>query len=113
MVDIDRIASQGIDSDKPKKEEDEKEAGVGSSSTPGLQAIPVNNHGMILCRSLQQYNKYQSELSPENVLLVDYLFYNEFDDVSILSLDPESEDTKNSLSSDFSRLFRAHLCPKS
>ncbi|KMT07911.1 hypothetical protein BVRB_6g146070 [Beta vulgaris subsp. vulgaris] len=90
---IDRIAKQGVDSEEPKKEEDEKKdigdvAGVGSSSAPGVQAISVNNHGLILCRSLQQYNKYPSDLSPENVLLVDYLLYNEFDDVSLLALDP-------------------------
>ncbi|KMT11541.1 hypothetical protein BVRB_5g108600 [Beta vulgaris subsp. vulgaris] len=96
---IDRIAKQGVDSEEDEKEEDEKKdignvVGVASSSAPGLQAIPVNNHGLILCRSLQQYNKYLSDLSPENVLLVDYLFYNEFDDVSLLSLDPEYEATK-------------------
>ncbi|KMT19389.1 hypothetical protein BVRB_1g013850 [Beta vulgaris subsp. vulgaris] len=96
---IDKIAKYGVDYEEPKKEEDEKKdirdvAGVGSSSAPGLQAIPVNNHGLILCRSLQQCNKYLNDLSPENVLLVDYLFYNEFDDVSRLSLDPNFEPTK-------------------
>ncbi|XP_048504246.1 uncharacterized protein LOC109135563 isoform X2 [Beta vulgaris subsp. vulgaris] len=96
---IDKIAKQGVDYEEPKKEEDEKKdigdvAGVGSSSAPGLQAIPVNNHGLILSRSLHQYNKYLSDLSSENVLLVDYVFYNEFDNVSRLSLDPNSEPTK-------------------
>ncbi|KMT19306.1 hypothetical protein BVRB_1g013120 [Beta vulgaris subsp. vulgaris] len=91
---IDRIASQGVDSDKPKTEEDEKEAGVGFSSMPGLHAVPVNNHGIILCRSLQQYNKYLSDLSPEQRLLVDYLFYNEFEDLSFMSLDIDSEEVK-------------------
>ncbi|KMT03657.1 hypothetical protein BVRB_8g189960 [Beta vulgaris subsp. vulgaris] len=93
---IDRVCAQGVgsSSDKAKKEEDEKEARVISSSTPGLHAVPVNNHVIILCRSLQQYNKYLSDLSPEQRLLVDYLFYNEYEDVAFMSLDTDSEEVK-------------------
>ncbi|XP_057249295.1 uncharacterized protein LOC130590765 [Beta vulgaris subsp. vulgaris] len=90
---IDRVCAQGVDSNEPKKEEEEKEAGVCSSSTPGLHVVPVNNHGIILCRSLQQYNKYLSDLSPEQRLLVDYLFYNEYEDVAFMSLDIDSEES--------------------
>ncbi|XP_057248342.1 uncharacterized protein LOC130590289 [Beta vulgaris subsp. vulgaris] len=79
---------------KAKKEEDDNEAGVVSSSTPGLHAVPVNNHGIILCRSLQHYNRYLSDLSPDQRLLVDYLFYNEYEDVAYMSLDTDSEEVK-------------------
>ncbi|XP_057251645.1 uncharacterized protein LOC125499119 [Beta vulgaris subsp. vulgaris] len=93
---IDRIADHGVESssDKAKKEEDDNEAGVVSSSTPGLHAVPVNNHGIILCRSLQHYNRYLSDLSPDQRLLVDYLFYNEYEDVAYMSLDTDSEEVK-------------------
>ncbi|KMS98136.1 hypothetical protein BVRB_4g095240 [Beta vulgaris subsp. vulgaris] len=90
---IDRVCAQGVDSDEPKKEEDEAKD-IGSSSTPRLQAVPVNNHGIILCRSLQQYNKYLSDMSLEQRLLVDYQFYNEFEDLSFMSLDIDSEEVK-------------------
>ncbi|KMS94649.1 hypothetical protein BVRB_016640, partial [Beta vulgaris subsp. vulgaris] len=79
---IDRVRAQGVDSNEPKKEEDEAKD-IGSSSTPGLQAVLVNNHDIILCRSLQQYNKYLSDLSPEQRLLV-----------SFMSLDIDSEEGK-------------------
>ncbi|KAL2934213.1 Protoheme IX farnesyltransferase, partial [Bienertia sinuspersici] len=50
--------------------------------------LPVANCDIIVSRTLQlQRNKYLAELSDQERILADFLFYSEYKDVSILSID--------------------------
>ncbi|KAL2923252.1 Adenine phosphoribosyltransferase [Bienertia sinuspersici] len=53
--------------------------------------LPVTNYDIILSRTLQQQrNKYLDELSHQERVLADFLFYSEYKDVSRLSIDEDN-----------------------
>ncbi|KAL2943651.1 Halomucin, partial [Bienertia sinuspersici] len=62
-----------------------------AESTEGIDSyndLPVANSDIIVSRTLQlQKNKYLAELSDQEHILADFLFYSEYKDVSILSID--------------------------
>ncbi|KAL2925699.1 NUT family member 2F, partial [Bienertia sinuspersici] len=62
-----------------------------AESTEGIDSyndLPVANCDIIVSRTLQlQRNKYLAELSDQERILADFLFYSEYKDVSILSID--------------------------
>ncbi|KAL2938150.1 Sex peptide receptor [Bienertia sinuspersici] len=59
-----------------------------SEAIDSYNDLPVANCDIIISRTLQlQRNKYLAELSDQEHVLVDFLFYSEYNDVSMLSID--------------------------
>ncbi|KAL2904085.1 DNA replication and repair protein RecF [Bienertia sinuspersici] len=59
-----------------------------SESINIYNALPVKNHDIYVFKTLQQQrNNYLEELAFQERVLVDFLFYREYEDVSRLSLD--------------------------
>lgn len=91
-------------------QKDSEEVPVASSSGYQVQperSLPVNNDYGVLCRHLQRHNQYLHFLTQEEILMVDFLFYDQYGDESILSLNPHHEpvysknfDKKSALRSD-------------
>ncbi|KAL2923394.1 Membrane frizzled-related protein, partial [Bienertia sinuspersici] len=59
-----------------------------SETTESYNDLPVENCHIIVSRTLQlQRNNYLAELSDQECVLADFLFYSEYNDVSMLSID--------------------------
>ncbi|KAL2921306.1 Cytochrome P450 72A14, partial [Bienertia sinuspersici] len=59
-----------------------------SETIDSYNDLPVANYDIIFSRTLQlQRNKYLAELSDQERVLADFLFYSEYNDVSMLSID--------------------------
>ncbi|KAL2934043.1 hypothetical protein RDABS01_017162 [Bienertia sinuspersici] len=59
-----------------------------SETIDSYNDLPVGNCDIIVSRTLQlQRNKYLAELSDQERVLADFLFYSEYKDVSMLSID--------------------------
>ncbi|KAL2897738.1 Type II iodothyronine deiodinase, partial [Bienertia sinuspersici] len=65
-----------------------------SETIDSYNDLPVANCDIIVSRTLQlQRNKYLAELSDQERVLADFLFYSEYNDVSMLSIDENNPAT--------------------
>ncbi|KAL2894827.1 Solute carrier organic anion transporter family member 1C1, partial [Bienertia sinuspersici] len=82
---------QQVSVDNEEKEIADDKNQLKAESSEGINSyndLPVANCDIIVSRTLQlQRNKYLAELSDQERILADFLFYSEYQDVSVLSVD--------------------------
>ncbi|KAL2925582.1 UPF0252 protein MJECL39 [Bienertia sinuspersici] len=90
MEDVGSTKMEQVSVDNEKETADDKNQPKAESSE-GIDSyndLPVANYDIIVSRTLQlQRNKYLAELSDQESILADFLFYSKYQDVSILSVD--------------------------
>ncbi|KAL2930377.1 Chromosomal replication initiator protein DnaA, partial [Bienertia sinuspersici] len=91
MEDVGSTKMEQVSVDNEEKEIADDKNQLKAESSEGIDSyndLPVANCDIIVSRTLQlQRNKYLAELSDQERILADFLFYSEYQDVSILSVD--------------------------
>ncbi|KAL2894530.1 Chromosomal replication initiator protein DnaA [Bienertia sinuspersici] len=91
LEDVGSSKMQQVSVDNEEKEIADDKNQLKAESSEGINSyndLPVANCDIIVSRTLQlQRNKYLAELSDQERILADFLFYSEYQDVSILSVD--------------------------
>ncbi|KAL2926522.1 DNA-directed RNA polymerase subunit beta' [Bienertia sinuspersici] len=91
MEDVGSTKMEQVSVHNEEKEIADDKNQLKAESTEGIDSyndLPVANCDIIVSRTLQlQRNKYLAELSDQERILADFLFYSEYKDVSILSID--------------------------
>ncbi|KAL2894741.1 NUT family member 2F, partial [Bienertia sinuspersici] len=91
MEDVGSTKMEQVSVDNEEKEIADDKNQLKAESSEGIDSyndLPVANCDIIVSRTLQlQRNKYLAELSDQERILADFLFYSEYKDVSILSVD--------------------------
>ncbi|KAL2934059.1 Zinc finger CCCH domain-containing protein 22 [Bienertia sinuspersici] len=91
MEDVGSTKMEQVSVDNEEKEIADDKNQLKAESSEGIDSyndLPVANCDIIVSRTLQlQRNKYLAELSDQECILADFLFYSEYKDVSILSVD--------------------------
>ncbi|KAL2933603.1 GTPase Obg [Bienertia sinuspersici] len=91
MEDVGSTKMEQVSVDNEEKEIADDKNQLKAESSEGIDSyndLPVANCDIIISRTLQlQRNKYLAELSDQERILADFLFYSEYQDVSILSVD--------------------------
>ncbi|KAL2897196.1 Sentrin-specific protease [Bienertia sinuspersici] len=91
MEDVGSTKIEQVSVDNEEKEIADDKNQLKAKSSEGIDSyndLPVANCDIIVSRTLQlQRNKYLAELSDQERILADFLFYSEYQDVSILSVD--------------------------
>ncbi|KAL2922122.1 NUT family member 2F [Bienertia sinuspersici] len=93
MEDVGSTKMEQVSVHNEEKEIADDKNKLKAESTEGIDSyndLSVANYDIIVSRTLQlQRNKYLAELSDQERILDDFLFYSEYKDVSILSIDEE------------------------
>ncbi|KAL2938191.1 Serine--tRNA ligase, partial [Bienertia sinuspersici] len=91
MEDVGSTKMEQVSVDNEEKEIVDDKNQLKAESSEGINSyndLPVENCDIIVSRTLQlQRNKYLAELSDQERIPADFLFYSEYKDVSILSVD--------------------------
>ncbi|KAL2901393.1 NUT family member 2F, partial [Bienertia sinuspersici] len=91
LEDVGSSKIQQVSVDNEEKEIADDKNQLKAESSEGINSyndLPVANCDIIVSRTLQlQRNKYLAELSDQERILADFLFYSEYQDMSILSVD--------------------------
>ncbi|KAL2930738.1 Chromosomal replication initiator protein DnaA, partial [Bienertia sinuspersici] len=91
LEDVGSSKMQQVSVDNEEKEIADDKNQLKAESSEGINSyndLPVANCDIIVSRTLQlQRNKYLAELSDQERILADFLFYSEYQDVSVLSVD--------------------------
>ncbi|KAL2934056.1 Acetyl-coenzyme A carboxylase carboxyl transferase subunit alpha, partial [Bienertia sinuspersici] len=91
MEDVGSTKMEQVSVHNEEKEIADDKNQLKAESTEGIDSyndLPVANCDIIVSRTLQlQRNKYLAELSDQERILADFLFYSEYKDVSMLSID--------------------------